>query len=203
MTDDPHPRPAGPPNKTSARVSSKTRPEGRRTIIFRILGLLAVVGLSALIFAFRDQVKTLTGLGYPGIFLIAMLSNATVLFPAPGVAVVFAMGGIFHPLGVALAAGTGGAVGELSGYIAGWSGQAVVERMDVFERVAPYIKKYGPFGIAILAAIPNPFFDLAGVAAGVLKMPLWHFLIAVWIGQIVKMLLFAYAGSLSLNWLFQ
>jgi membrane protein YqaA with SNARE-associated domain len=202
VTDDPHPRQAGPPNKTSAGVSSKTRPEGRRTIIYRILGLLAVVGLSALIFAFRDQVKVLTGLGYPGIFLIALLSNATVLFPAPGVAVVFAMGGVFHPLGVALAAGAGGALGELSGYIAGWSGQAIVERMDVFERVAPYIKKYGPIGIAFLAAIPNPFFDLAGVAAGVLKMPFWHFLIAVWIGQTIKMLLFAYAGSLSLNWLF-
>jgi membrane protein YqaA with SNARE-associated domain len=171
--------------------------------LWRLAGLAAVIGVSALIFVFRDQVKGLTALGYPGIFLIAMLSNATVLFPAPGVAVVFAMGGIFHPLGVALAAGTGGAVGELSGYIAGWSGQAVVERTDTYERIAPYIKKYGPFGIAILAAIPNPFFDLAGVAAGALKMPFWPFFFAVWAGQIVKMLLFAYAGSLSLNWLFK
>ncbi len=197
MTNGPSPVPV------DAKPGAESRSGNLRASILRILGLVAVIGLSALIFAFRDQVKTLTGLGYPGIFLVALLSNATVLFPAPGVAIVFAMGGIFHPLGVALAAGTGGAVGELSGYIAGWSGQAVVERMDVFERVAPYIKKYGPFGIAILAAIPNPFFDLAGVAAGVLKMPLWHFLIAVWIGQVIKMLLFAYAGSLSLNWLFQ
>jgi uncharacterized membrane protein YdjX (TVP38/TMEM64 family) len=187
-----------------SRQPVKTEPKpDRRAQIWRLVGLAAVIGLSALIFVFRDQVKGLTALGYPGIFLIALLSNATVLFPAPGIAVVFAMGGIFHPLGVALAAGSGGAVGELSGYIAGWSGQAVVERMDVYERIAPYIKKYGPFGIAILAAIPNPFFDLAGVAAGALKMPLWRFFFAVWIGQIVKMLLFAYAGSLSLNWLFQ
>ena len=57
-----------------------------------------------------------------------LLANATVFLPAPGVAVVFAMGSIFNPLGVALAAGTGGAIGELSGYLAGFSGQAVVEK---------------------------------------------------------------------------
>lgn len=196
MTNDPGPTPA------DAKPSAESRSGSLRAGLLRILGLVAVIGLSALIFSFRDQVRTLTGLGYPGIFLVALLSNATVLFPAPGVAVVFAMGGVFHPLGVALAAGTGGAIGELSGYLAGWSGQAVVERMDIFERITPYIKKYGPFGIAILAAIPNPFFDLAGIAAGMLKMPFWRFFIAVWIGQIIKMLLFAYAGSLSLNWLF-
>jgi membrane protein YqaA with SNARE-associated domain len=189
--------------KSGETPKPEQQPGNQRTNMLRILGLVAVIGLSALIFALRDQVKVLTALGYPGIFLIAMLSNATVLFPAPGVAVVFAMGGVFHPLGVALAAGTGGAVGELSGYLAGWSGQAVVERMDMYERIAPYIKKYGPFGIAILAAIPNPFFDLAGVAAGALKMPFGWFFLAVWIGQIVKMLMFAYAGSLSLGWLFQ
>jgi uncharacterized membrane protein YdjX (TVP38/TMEM64 family) len=185
------------------RTENKPPALDLRTKILRVLGLLAVIGLSALVFVFREQAKALTALGYPGIFLLALLSNATILFPAPGVAVVFAMGGVFHPLGVALAAGTGGALGELSGYIAGWSGQAMVERMDIYERIAPYIKKYGPFGIALLAAIPNPFFDLAGVAAGVLKMPLWRFLVAVWVGQVLKMSMFAYAGSLSLNWLFR
>jgi membrane protein YqaA with SNARE-associated domain len=203
VTSEKNPHAEGVPAAADAKSSAEQRAECKRANILRFLGLLAVIGLSALIFAFRDQVKMLTGLGYPGIFLIALLSNATVLFPAPGVAVVFAMGGVFHPLGVALAAGTGGAIGELSGYLAGWSGQTVVERMDIFERITPYIKKYGPFGIAALAAIPNPFFDLAGIAAGMLKMPLWRFLVAVWIGQLVKMLLFAYAGSLSLNWLFR
>ena len=202
MTISQPPRAENTAAQTDPGPGSKPQPASRRTVIYRFLGLLAVIGLSALIFAFRDQVKTLTGLGYPGIFLIALLSNATVLFPAPGIAVVFAMGGVFHPLGVALAAGTGGAIGEFSGYIAGWSGQAVVERMDIFERIRPYLKKYGALGVIVLAAIPNPFFDLVGIAAGMLKMPIWQFFLAVWLGQIIKMLLFAYAGSLSLNWLF-
>lgn len=169
----------------------------------RLGGLVLVIGISALIYTFRDQARQLALLGYPGIFLLALLSNATILFPAPGVAVVFAMGGLFNPIGVALAAGTGGAIGELSGYVAGLSGQAVIERMDIYERIAPYIRKYGPWAILVLAAIPNPFFDLAGAAAGVLKMPIGHFFLAAWAGQIIKMFIFAFAGSLSLGWFTQ
>lgn len=174
-----------------------------RTNLLKVGGLLVVVGMSVVIYVYRDQVKSLALFGYPGIFIAVLLSNATILFPAPGGAIVFAMGGIFNPFGVGLAAGTGGAIGEMTGYIAGLSGQSVIERMDVYERIAPYIRRFGPWAIFIMAAIPNPFFDLAGIAAGVLKMPVWRFFLAVWAGQIIKMLLFAYAGSLSLGWFFQ
>ena len=60
----------------------------------------------------------------------------------------------------------------------------------------------GALAILILAAVPNPFFDLAGIAAGITKLPLKSFLIACWIGQTIKMSAFAYAGAASLNWLF-
>ncbi len=174
----------------------------RRLALLRILSLLAVVGLSAFIFSIRNQVESFAAYGYPGVFLIALLSNATVLLPAPGVAVIFAMGSIFHPLGVGLAAGIGGALGELSGYLAGFSGQAIVERMDIYEWIHPWVEKYGTLAILILAAVPNPFFDLAGIAAGVTKIPLLQFLLACWVGQTIKMTAFAYAGAASLNWLF-
>ena len=139
--------------------------------------------------------------GYPGIFLIALMANATVLLPAPGVAVVFAMGSILNPIGVALAAGTGGAIGELSGYLAGFSGQAVVERTDVYNKISPWIEKYGGWTILVLSAIPNPFFDIAGIAAGIAKMKLWRFLLFCWVGQIIKMAMFAFAGAYSIDWI--
>ncbi len=171
-----------------------------RTNLLRLAGLVLVIGLGVLAYSFRDQAEQLALLGYPGIFLIAMLSAATIALPMPGLAVVFAMGGVFNPLIVALVAGTGAAIGEMTGYIAGVSGQAVIERMDIYERIAPYIRRFGPWAMFVLAAIPNPFFDLAGVASGVLKMPVWRFFLAVWAGQIIKMLLFAYAGFFSLGW---
>ena len=175
----------------------------RRLTLLRWTSLVAVIGLSAFVFSIRDQADQLAAYGYPGIFLIALLSNATVLLPAPGLAVVFTMGSIFHPIGVALAAGSGGALGELSGYLAGFSGQAVIEQTEVYERITPWVEKYGTLAILILAAVPNPFFDLAGIAAGVTKIPIKSFLLACWIGQIIKSLAFAYAGSASFQWLFQ
>jgi len=180
---------------------STSKPANIGTNILRILAIVAVVGITIYIYSIRDRVEDFAAYGYPGIFLIAMMANATVFLPAPGVAVVFAMGSIFNPLGVALAAGTGGAIGELTGYLAGFSGQAVVERSDIYDKINPWIEKYGAWTILVLSAIPNPFFDIAGVAAGIAKMPLRRFLLFCWIGQLIKMAMFAYAGAYSIDWL--
>lgn len=169
------------------------------TNILRILALFAVVAITVYIFSIRERVEQFSAFGYPGIFLIALLANATVLLPAPGVAVIYAMGAIFNPLGVGLAAGTGGAIGELSGYLAGFSGQAVVERMDAYNRIKPWVDKYGGWAIMVLSAIPNPFFDIAGIAAGIAKMPIQIFLFFTLIGQLIKMTLFALAGHYSIT----
>jgi membrane protein DedA with SNARE-associated domain len=168
------------------------------TNILRILALFAVVGITLYIYSIRDRVEQFAAFGYPGIFLIALLANATILLPAPGVAVIYAMGAIFNPFGVGLAAGLGGTIGELSGYLAGFSGQAVVERMDVYNRIKPWVDKYGGWAILVLSAIPNPFFDVAGIAAGIAKMPLQTFLIFSGIGQLIKMTAFALAGHYSI-----
>ena len=166
-----------------------------------MLALIIVLGITVYIYSIRHRVEEFAAYGYPGIFLIALLANATIFLPAPGVAIVFAMGSIFNPIGVALAAGAGGALGELSGYLAGFSGQAVVEQTDAYNRFLPVVQKYGVWAILFLSAIPNPFFDVAGVAAGVTKIPLWRFLLFCWIGQIIKMALFAYAGAYSITWI--
>jgi membrane protein DedA with SNARE-associated domain len=171
------------------------------TNILRVLAVLAVIGITVYIYSIRDRVEEFAAYGYPGIFLVTLLANATIFLPAPGVAVVFAMGSIFNPIGVALAAGTGGALGELTGYMAGFGGQAIVERTDVYEKIHPWIEKYGGWAILVLSAIPNPFFDIAGATAGMAKMKLWKFLLFCWIGQIIKMALFAYAGAYSIDWI--
>ena len=171
------------------------------TNLLRVLALFVVVGITLYIYSIRDRVEQFAGFGYPGIFLIALLANATILLPAPGVAVIYAMGAIFNPLGVGLAAALGGTIGELSGYLAGFSGQAVVERTDVYNRVKPFVDKYGGWAILVLSAIPNPFFDVAGIAAGMAKMPLPTFLLFSGIGQLIKMTAFAIAGHYSISFL--
>jgi membrane protein DedA with SNARE-associated domain len=173
----------------------------RRLFLMRLAALVLVIGLSIFIFSIRDRAEEWAVYGYPGIFLVAFLSYATVLLPAPGVAFVFGMGSILNPVAVGLAAGAGAALGEISGYLAGFSGQAVVERQELYQRLSRWMAKNGPLTVLLLAAIPNPFFDLAGIAAGMLKMPLPRFLLWVWIGVSIKMLLFAFAGAYSISWL--
>lgn len=170
-----------------------------RLTILRVLALVFVLGISIVVFLIRDQAEQLQGYGYLGVFLIAFLAYATVLLPAPGVAVVFSWGSIFNPAGIALAAGAGAALGEISGYLAGFSGQAVIEKVAIYQRLTSFMQKNGALTILLLSVIPNPFFDLAGATAGALKMPLSKFLLWCWIGETIKMFMFAYAGATSLG----
>ncbi len=173
----------------------------RRQTLLRLSGLLFILGISALIYSLSDETSHLLVYGYPGIFLLALLTNATVILPVPGLAIVLAMTSVLPPFGVALAAASGAALGELSGYLGGLSGQAIISNSKQYRRIAPYIRRYGALAVFLLASIPNPFFDLAGIAAGIARMPVWRFLLACWAGQMVKMLTLAYAGAASWRWL--
>jgi membrane protein DedA with SNARE-associated domain len=169
------------------------------TIGVRIVSLLVVIVLTIYIFSIRDKAQQLAVYGYPGIFVLAFLAYATIFLPAPGVAVIFTMGAVFNPLIVALVAGAGATLGELTGYLAGFSSQPVIERISIYQRMVSWIKKYGGLAILLLSAIPNPFFDVTGAAAGALKMPVSKFMFWTWLGETIKMLAFAYAGASSLK----
>jgi len=182
-------------------TESASKSSNLQTNILRVLALVTVIAITIYIISIRDRVAEFKQYGYLGIFFVALLANATIFIPAPGVAIIYAMGAIFNPIYVGLAAGTGGAIGELSGYLAGFSGQGIIERTHVYERVKPYVEKYGGWAILFLSAIPNPLFDVAGFAAGIAKMSMRTFLFSVWIGQLIKMTLFAYAGKYSIEWI--
>ena len=169
--------------------------KGWKVNLVRVIVLLAVLALTVVLYLNRAQVSKLEVLGYPGIFLISLLSNATLILPVPGVLFTSAMGAIFNPLWVALVAGTGAAIGEISGYLVGFSGQAVIENKKWYDRITGWMKEYGDMTILVLAVIPNPLFDIAGMVAGALKMPVWRFLLWSWLGKCIKMLAFAYGGA--------
>lgn len=163
--------------------------------IIRLIVLLGVIALTVVLVINREKIQELQAFGYPGIFLVSILANATILIPVPGVVFTSAMGAVFNPFWVSIAAGSGAALGELSGYMAGFSGQAVVENAERYDRVVHWMRKYGDITILVLAFIPNPLFDLAGMLAGMLKMPVWKFLFYCVIGKVLKMMIFAYAGG--------
>lgn len=61
---------------------------GIGVLLLRVLALAVVIGITVYIFSIRDRVEDFAQYGYPGIFLVMLLANATVIIPAPGVAVV-------------------------------------------------------------------------------------------------------------------
>lgn len=168
---------------------------GWKLNLVRAAALVFVVALSVTLFIYRDRLRGLEVLGYPGVFLVALVSNSTIILPVPGVMFASLMGSVFNPFWIAIAAGAGAALGELTGYLAGFSGQAIVERAPIHERIEGWMRKYGQWTILVLAVIPNPFFDVVGMIAGALKMPFWRFLVFCWIGETGKMMLFAYGGA--------
>jgi len=153
-----------------------------------------LIGISVLVFVFRDQIIRLAKYGYAGLFVIAALSSASVLVPIPGLALAFATGGALNPLGVGLAIGTGAAIGELVGYLAGASGHGLIEDKSGYQRVSGWMKRYGMWAVFGLAVIPNPFFDIVGIVSGVLRIPVWRFFAACWAGNVIKATVIAFAG---------
>jgi membrane protein YqaA with SNARE-associated domain len=166
-----------------------------------VAALAASIAITAFVFSLRGETEQLRAYGYPGIFLLSLLSNATVILPAPGVAFTFAMGALLPPPLVALVAGTGAALGEITGYLAGYSGQGLASGSPFYARLQQWTGAYGAWAIVALAFVPNPFFDVAGASAGLLRMRFTTFLAATWVGKVLKMLAFAYAGAASITWL--
>lgn len=170
---------------------------------WRLVVFLFALGITVLIFVYRDQVAQLATYGYLGLFVISVVGNATVLLPVPSLAATFVTGGIFNPWMVGIVSGAGMAIGELSGYLAGYGGAAIIEAKDRarYERLESWMKRYGAPTIFVLSVIPNPIFDLAGIAAGALHFPLWQFLLICFLGKTAKGLALAFAGAQSIQWL--
>jgi uncharacterized membrane protein YdjX (TVP38/TMEM64 family) len=166
----------------------------------QLIALLASIAITALVLVFHKQLAALSHYGYASVFLISLLGNATVILPVPSLAVVFAGGGVLNPILVGLVAGVGEPLGELTGYLAGYGGSAVVQNRGLYERVNGYMQRRGFLTLFVLSAIPNPLFDMAGIVAGMLKFPVTQFLLACWLGKTLKALAIAYLGSLSLPW---
>jgi membrane protein YqaA with SNARE-associated domain len=191
-----------PPAPATPRTPPARPKSSLRLQLARVGMLVFVVIITLYVYSIRNQTEQLQRYGYPGLFLLSILANATIILPAPGIAFTFGAGALkaLSPLWVGIVAGAGATLGELSGYMAGFSGQAVIENRQAYERFERWMKRYGPIAIVGLAFVPNPLFDLAGMMSGALKMPVHHFVFWCALGKIPKMILVAFAGAYSWEW---
>ena len=184
-------RPAGDQNTTP---NVPPPPPPRRLRIVQVLTVIVVVVALGAALYFRDRVQELKQYGYVAVFLVGLVSNATLILPVPGLAVSSVMGRVLDPWVVGIVGGVSQALGELTGYMAGYSGQTWVDENRTYDRLARWIQRYGVPVIFVLAVIPNPVFDVGGMIAGALRLPLWKFLASCMAGKVIKNILFALAG---------
>ena len=164
--------------------------------------VLLVLTITLLIYLLTTKSTTeqLASYGYLGIAIVMLISSATVILPAPGLAVVFAAGRLLDPLLVGLFAGVGAALGELTGYLAGYGGRQVLDEKGKMQKVQNWVEKNGFITILVLAAIPNPAFDIVGIAAGSLRYDVKKFLLAAVMGNVIKASYIALLGDAALGW---
>ena len=186
--------PTQPPNEHEPVADVPPPPPTWRLRIVQISTVIIILVALAAAYYFKDRIQELEPYGYAAVFVVTLISNATVILPLPGLAITAVMASILNPWIVGLVGGVAQAMGELTGYMAGYSSQTWVDENPTYDRLAKWVQQRGLLTIATLAAIPNPAFDVAGIAAGALRLPLWKFLVGCIIGGIVKNTIVALAG---------
>ena len=154
-----------------------------------LLSMLLVVVLAAVIFIYRHQIEKLGNLGYLGAFLISLLGSLTIILPVPGLIILIALAASFNPVLIAVAGSTGGTLGETSGYVLGYSGRHVLSGNKTYMKTEGWMKKWGIWAIMLFAFAPVLPADVAGIASGALRFPVWKFWLACWIGKTAKYIL--------------
>jgi len=179
----------------SENKPAQAKPSALKKWWLPALALLLSLGIMAIIFlVFGRHPEKLAGfknLFYLGAFLISLIGNATIFLPGAVLVILSGIGGaqyqavgISGPILVGLAGGIGAALGESTGYFAGYGGKMVTEKWGNYQRVVAWMKKWGGVTVFAFSALPF-FFDLVGLAAGNLRYPYWKFLAFCLLGRML------------------
>ncbi len=133
-----------------------------------------------------------TALGYPGVFVLSFVGSVAMVLPVPGLISVCGISVVLNPFIVGLLAGVGETLGEISGYAVGYGGRGVVAERPFYKKVEAWMERRGTLTLFVMSIIPNPVFDVVGIAAGATRFPLRRFFATVWAGKTLKGLLVAY-----------
>ena len=173
--------------------------------VFQVAIWSVVVGsiITGLVLYFTGQLKA-ENAGYAGVFLINLVGSASIVVPVPGLAAACGAAApsvsLIIPV-LALAGAGGSTIGEVTGYLAGYGGQSFIQKSRYYDTVQRWVMRRGAIALFVLAAVPTPFFDIAGIASGSLGYPLRRFLLWVFLGKIIKFVLIGYACYHSIDWL--
>ncbi len=183
--------------KPAVDLQPEATPATRRGVRWQpILTLLGTIALTVGLVLLPFDASRFGAYGYGVLFLLTLLSSATIVLPSPALAAALQASKTLDPLTVGLVSGLAAGLGEATGYLAGRSGTEVTHARErpLGRRIEDYVRRWGLLTVFVLAAIPLPFIDLAGIAAGAMGLGFWRFEAACIAGKTVRFLLVAFLG---------
>jgi len=170
-----------------------------------LAGLLLVIVITVGIFYFYrhypGRIEELKAYSYLGAFIISVTFNATLILPAGNMMILTALGANMpmpSPIIIGFVGGAGAAIGEIIGYIAGYSGRSLVARSKMYGRVEGWVRRWGTLTIFVFSLVPF-IFDIVGIAAGALRFPFWKFFLICWLGRTILYVVFVTLAALGLK----
>lgn len=179
----------------------KAKKKWPKTVLWIIGIVVLTAGLVYVMRLLEDYLQTpleqFSLQAYLIVFIATFLGSCTIIFPAPGIAIVMAAAAKWNPAIVALVASVGGTLGELTAYYAGYLGKKIIldEHKAGYRWAASWMDRYGFWAVFIFALIPMLIFDLVGLVAGALRLPVWKFMLACWGGRLPRSFIEAYIGA--------
>jgi len=183
-----------------------------------LLALLAVVLLAGLLLSIVPfaagwvSEEDFRKFGYAGIFFANFLGTATGFIPVPGLTaagqglIIWGSQELWVPAVVVVGA-SAMTMAESTAYLTGSIGRGIAEEREPIKgRIGEWMSRFarwvdwlmarwGFLTLLVLSAIPNPFFEFAGVTAGAVRMNFPRFIVAVGIGKTIRVILLVVIGD--------
>ncbi|MDA1296553.1 MAG: hypothetical protein O3B04_00945 [Chloroflexi bacterium] len=177
----------------------------RQDLLTRAVPLAIVLGfITAGIVLWATGRFEVERVGYGGVWFFAFIGAASIFVPIPGLAAVCiaaapAVG--LNPLIIGLVAGSAEALGELAGYLAGLGGRGFLARNRFYPRFRELLIRRGGLILFFASIVPNPLFDVMGIAAGSILYPVKKFLLYIFVAKTIKSTGVAYACLWGVTWI--
>src|SRR5438132_1678299 len=84
-------------------------------------------------------------------------------------------------------------------YAAGYGGRFIIQEKPAYARIHDWMVKRGVITMFLMSTFPNPLFDVAGLAAGAVQMPMRSFFVSVLGGKVIKNTWLAAAGGFGVG----
>ncbi len=140
--------------------------------------------------------------GYLGLAAAVFLTNLTLFVGIPTPAYIVAAVAVgLDPLLVTLISSIASALGETTGYLLGMGGKTVIIKKykKILKEWEKIFEKYGFWAVVLIAALPFPPDDIAGILAGFVGYDYRKFLLATFIGKTVKYGITAYLTAMGIH----